>query len=159
MLSEIIADEIDIVGPLAQVALGIGAGIIGGIVGFHYQRRHDRMAATAEARRHYRARLTGRMDDIVTFWNAENASGLSFEPVQKKFEVFDRRISKDLSSPPVPLRPAIRAEFQGLIAAMNRVRELDPATGDADSLRDESETVVETAERIRSLKVEWFAAE
>ena len=66
MVPEIIADEIGF--RRSPMTVGrLGAGIIGGIVGFHYQRRHDRMAATAEARRHYRARLTGRMDDIVTF--------------------------------------------------------------------------------------------
>ncbi|MEN6517656.1 MAG: hypothetical protein ABFC38_05625 [Methanospirillum sp.] len=159
MLSEIIADEIDVVGSLFMVAIGFGAGIIGGIVGFQYQRRHDRMAASAEARRHFRARLTGRLDEIVAFWNAGGESELAFEPVRKKFEMFGRRISKDLSDLPVPLRPEIRTEFEGLIAALNRVRDLDRTARDIGHLEDEGEAAVEKAERIRALKVEWFATE
>jgi len=144
------------VGSLFQVCLAFVAGVLGGIVGFRYQRQRDQRVASEEARRHYRARVTGWLDEIITFWNAENASGLSFAPVQRKFEIFARRISKDISNPPVPLRPGIKTELQGLIASLNRVRDLDPAENDADHLREATRPVIEKAEWIRRLNTEWF---
>lgn len=153
---EIIAEEIDLAGSLFQVCLAFCAGILGGVVGFRYQRQHDQKVASEEARRHYRARVTGWLDEIVTFWKAENASGLSFVPVQRKFEISARRISKDISNPPVPLRPGIKTELQDLIASLNRVRDLDPAENDVDRLREAAGPVIEKAEWIRGLNTEWF---
>lgn len=152
------AEDVSLIVFLGQTLIAFLAGILGGIVSFRYQKRYERKTAAEDARRDYMAGLLGLLTEIITIWDAENASGFNPRPIKNKFDIIRQQILKEVSNPPVPLRPEINAEFQELIVALNKVRDMPVMAGLNEHLRTKCNTVLEKVKHIKALDPEWFEA-
>lgn len=153
------SDDLSVIGSLIDGAIAIGSATIGVIFGIQYQKRVDKKEAAENARLEYKARLIGRLDEILTYWNAESASNPTFKPVQHRFAIFADQINKDISNPPLPLRPEILSEFQELIVALKRVSKFLTAIGGRyNEFLAEVGAVTEKVKHIKNLDPEWFEA-
>jgi hypothetical protein len=151
-------DDIPFIGFLGQTLIAFLAGILGGIVSFRYQKRYERKTAEKDARREFTARLLGRLEEIVNFWDTENSGpGPMIKSIQNQFGISATQIRKDISNPPNPLRPEIKAEFQDLIVALNRIYKYPPVGSTSYPVFiAECNAIIEKVEHIKTLDAEWF---
>ena len=152
------ADNLTFIVALIGFFGGIAGGILVNTVSHYLNKQADKREAADEARRIYKAGLLGLLNEIITIWDAENASGLNPKPIKNKFDIIRQQISKEISNPPVPLRPEINAEFQELIVALNKVRDTPIMAGMNDYLRTKCNPVLEKVKHIKALDTEWFEA-